>query len=78
MFLYDAYTKYNSYKKCLHKFRRTFPDGSVTDSNLKGYGKKLNNNLHTRHRTYGRHVINDKTVGKTGAALVKSQSKSMA
>jgi hypothetical protein len=55
-----------------------FPDASVTDNNLKGYGKKLNNNLYTRHRTYRRHVLNEETVGKTGAALVKSQSKSMA
>ena len=40
-FLYDAYTKYNSYKKCLHKFGWMFPDACVTDKNLKGYGKKL-------------------------------------
>ena len=157
-FLYDAYTKYNSHKKCLHKLRWTFPDASVTDNNLQGlftpwcrvllekltglqlgkkfpafhrtrrfittltsvrhlslswaspiqsiyphptswrsililsthlrlglpstilqgYGKKLNNNLYTRHRTHRRHVLNVKTAGKTGATLVKSQSKSMA
>jgi hypothetical protein len=29
MFLYDTYAKYNSYKKCCHKFR--FPDALVPD-----------------------------------------------
>ena len=77
-FLCVAYTKYTSYKKCLHKFRWTFPDASVTDKNLHHYEKKLNNILYTGQRTYRRHVVNEETVGKTGAALVKSQSKLLA
>ena len=79
MILSDAYTKFNSYKKRSHKFRRLFPDACVINrTRIYNDMERIQTIIYILDTEHAEDTLNEEKAGKTSAALVKSPSKSLA